>query len=509
MTVSTIGNEGGIVQTRMNKGFDPYESSMDTSVSSSGSSVDNKPKRRKGRPQRPPRVPLPPKPKTSPKREASEEVPQLDYLERDRRVDLRIPQSSSAPDPPSGVTEQDDERDLFPRSQSEALKKDSVELRFPMNSPEESHSPDNAAEVIEEGEEVQDIVPATLSRSSTGPVDVDNNAFLEIEKNLQAIHEVATEHLMQGELDEALEVFTEILRGQLTRYGDTHARVGTARHNIGLVQAKRLDFGAAVESYEEAVRIRRETLGETHPDVAVSLAQLGVAYLELNRNRRALLVFRESLKIRRQCYGNRHPKVAKILNNIGCALYELDELKVAQVAFEEALIIQRSLLKDMASPDGSETQILGIASTQCNLASIKLIHGDYDGTVVDLEEALLLQECVLPDDDPVVKKTQESLKWVEKTIDSPLQTTSSLVQNTLASTCLLEMTPLKSPRVPSTGNTTPVTVDSDDYEEEERSALSVMDIFEKRFSDFHKRLAFVCGGEGGNSDTEDDGLISI
>ena len=256
-------------------------------------------------------------------------------------------------------------------------------------------------------------------KQHTGPVDVDDGHFLEAEKNLQAIHEVASEHLRQGEFAEALEVFEEILRGQLTRYGEGHYRVGTALHNIGIVHMKRGDYARAVTVYKEAVRVRKVSLDPDHPDVAVSLAQLGVAYMESNRHRKAIGAFREALKIRRKCLGNDHHKVAKILNNIGCSLFELDELEVAKVAFEEALEIQRNLLRNMKeSEEGlSESSLLSIASTQSNIASIKLYCGQYDEACVGLEEALLIQQCVLGDDHPLVRRTLESLKWLEKSRD--------------------------------------------------------------------------------------------
>ena len=76
------------------------------------------------------------------------------------------------------------------------------------------------------------------SRVNTGPVDVDDGAFVEAESHLNAIHEMAAEHLAHGEYVEALEVFEEILRGQRERYGEGHYRVGTALHNIGIVSSQ-------------------------------------------------------------------------------------------------------------------------------------------------------------------------------------------------------------------------------------------------------------------------------
>ncbi|GAX17865.1 kinesin light chain [Fistulifera solaris] len=239
---------------------------------------------------------------------------------------------------------------------------------------------------------------------------------LQVEQNLQAIHDMATEHLRQGEYDEALEVFEEIVRGLLTRYGDSHPRVGTAYHNRGIVQMRLGQYDAATQSYQQAIRIRKTTLGDDHADVATSLAQLGVAHLEQHQPRKALVAFREALHLRRQWYGNDHLKVAKILHNIGCALYELNELEMAKVAWEEALKIQRVALKSSAS----EAPLLGIAATQWNLASLQLSQGAYDDAAVLLEEVLLVQECVLSEQDPLVQQTRDTLEWLNQQPSSVL-----------------------------------------------------------------------------------------
>jgi Tetratricopeptide repeat len=356
----------------------------------------------------------------------------------DRRVDLRIRRSatsasggsSSAPIGPNRSDEERQDRNrrnvlrgVFSEMGKKRSRAPSAELRFSMS----SKDPTDAGQDAAASTSVE--VPASTDSPPhrTCPVDVDNGTFLEAEKNLQAIHDMATEHLEQGEYAEALEVFEEILRGQLARYGEDHYRVGTALHNIGIVYMRRGDYARALEVYKEAVRVRKMALDPFHPDVAVSLAQLGVAYMESGKHRKAIGAFREALKIRRKSLGNEHPKVAKILNNIGCSLFELDELEVAKVAFEEALDIQRNLLRNPPSEIVSEKLMLSIASTQSNIASIKLYCGQFDAACVDLEEALLIQQCVLGDDHPLAKRTHESLAWMERSRDGALLDRSAVL----------------------------------------------------------------------------------
>lgn len=238
---------------------------------------------------------------------------------------------------------------------------------------------------------------ARRTKSSKVPTDLDEGAFLEAEYNLRAVHEMATEHLAHGEYEEAIDVFEEILRGQQERYGQDHYRVGTALHNLGIVYLKKGDYEKASEICSRAVQVRKEALVPNHPDVAVSLAQLGVAYLESNQYRKALEAFQDALHIRRNFLGPRHPRCSKILNNIGCALYSMEEFVEANRAFSEALDIQRDTLRQLPSAEGTESNgtqsnslLLSMASTLCNIGSIRLRWGEFDKAIVALDEALLV-----------------------------------------------------------------------------------------------------------------------
>ena len=238
------------------------------------------------------------------------------------------------------------------------------------------------------------------NKNTSVACDLDEGSFLEAEHNLRAIHEMAAEHLAHGEYEEAADVFEEILRGQQQRYGQDHYRVGTALHNLGIVHLKKKDYQKAIEICQRAVNVRKESLVPNHPDVAVSLAQLGVAHLESENYHEAFAAFQEALFIRRNFLGPRHTKCSKILNNIGCALYAIEDFAKAKRAFDEALDIQRDALRSLPSKEGAEsngtqsnTLLLSMASTLCNIGSIQLRWGDFDEAEKALEEALLVRSC--------------------------------------------------------------------------------------------------------------------
>jgi Flp pilus assembly protein TadD len=71
-------------------------------------------------------------------------------------------------------------------------------------------------------------------------------------------------------LDVAQQKFEEILSTLVEEYGETHKRVGTALHNLGIVHMRAGNYDDAVDAIQAAVRIRVEKLGEYNPKVAVS-----------------------------------------------------------------------------------------------------------------------------------------------------------------------------------------------------------------------------------------------
>lgn len=252
------------------------------------------------------------------------------------------------------------------------------------------------------------------------------------EHNLRAINEMAAEHMAHGEYEEAADVFEEILRGQQERYGQDHYRVGTALHNYGIVNLKMGDFNKAIEICQRAVAVRKESLVPNHPDVAVSLAQLGVAHLESHNFNKALAAFRDALHIRRNFLGPRHPKCSKILNNIGCALYSLNDFGASKHAFDEALDIQRVALRNIPLTESTESTqlqsnalLLSMASTLCNIGSIKVRRNEFEEAILDLEEALLIQQSVLGDTHPTVLSTSDSIGLVDSAKNGPSNNESS------------------------------------------------------------------------------------
>ncbi len=247
---------------------------------------------------------------------------------------------------------------------------------------------------------------------------------IQAERNLRAIHRLAAQHLYFGEYDEAIEVLEEMLRGVQEMYGSHHYRVGTVLHNLATAFMRARRFEMVIQTSKSAIDIRRNTLGTLHPDLAVSYSQMGLAHMELEQHELAVRAFQKALEIRRKTLPARDNKISRLLNNIGCALFDLGHLKEATHAFNEALEIQRWNLKSARGDtnlmrvevEGGEVAVsrvlLAIASTLCNLGSIKLRWKQYDEALVHLEEALLIQQSVHGDMHPIVQNTKDTIEFI-------------------------------------------------------------------------------------------------
>jgi hypothetical protein len=103
------------------------------------------------------------------------------------------------------------------------------------------------------------------------PIDLDEGIVMDAELRLREIHALTLQHVRRNEIDEALELLQSTLRSHKLKYGQVHPLVGTALHNIALVNLFAGRYKGAEWYFQEAVSVRVAALGTHHPDVSVSL----------------------------------------------------------------------------------------------------------------------------------------------------------------------------------------------------------------------------------------------
>lgn len=232
---------------------------------------------------------------------------------------------------------------------------------------------------------------------------------------LRKKHSNACKYLRDGKYDKSLKLFEEILGGLVERYGKEHHRVGTAMHNIGIVQLRAGNLDHAYDAMKVAVRTREDAHGKDHPKVADSLVELGIILLSRREFEESLFTFNDALTSR-EARVEKNPddrklnlQVAKVLNNIGCVYFEYGELENSRLTFEEALEIQQQYLGE--EDPVFEPGVLSMASTMCNIAYVHIEKANYVPAIEMLEQALQIQEAVLEDDNKLVLNTLDNLGY--------------------------------------------------------------------------------------------------
>ena len=236
------------------------------------------------------------------------------------------------------------------------------------------------------------------------PCDIDEEGIIDAELHLKSIYDQALEHLKHEEYDEAIDLFTSALRSHAAKYGETNHLVGTAFHNIGIIELHAERYDEALASFHQAVNVRAASLGPEHPDVTASLMKLCLVLVALNEHDSALLTLNSVLKVQRATLGSNHSQVGRVLSNIGCIHYELGDLSSSKIALEEAIEIDRAYCRNNGD---SAVGKLTLASTLCNEGFVHQMSKDRASAIVAYEEALQIQRDILG---PKNKSTEGTLE---------------------------------------------------------------------------------------------------
>jgi len=227
------------------------------------------------------------------------------------------------------------------------------------------------------------------------------------EKLLRDGHRQACRYLKAADFARALKEFEGILDELTTSLGDSHRRVGSALHNVGIVNIRAENLDDAVDALEEAIRIRKDVHGPDHPKVADSLLELGIALLSQKEYEDALEIFNDALEIRENDLAEevRHGsnedrihcvlQVAKALNNIACVYFEYGSLSKALKTLEDVLAMQKEAIDELTDKDPDYKQAkLSLATTFCNIGYVHADNKDWDDAIEFLDRAYVVSEHV-------------------------------------------------------------------------------------------------------------------
>ena len=229
------------------------------------------------------------------------------------------------------------------------------------------------------------------------------------EKRLRDGHRRACKYLKNSDFPRALEEFEGILDELMNSLGDSHRRVGSALHNVGIVNIRADNLEDAIDALEEAIRIRKDVHGPDHPKVADSLLELGIALLSQKDYEDALEIFNDALEIRENDlveearHGSNEDRihcvlqVAKALNNIACVYFEYGSLSKALKTLEDVLEMQKEAIDELTERDPDYKQAkLSLATTYCNIGYVHADNADWDNAIEFLDRAYAVRLCAAP-----------------------------------------------------------------------------------------------------------------
>lgn len=119
-----------------------------------------------------------------------------------------------------------------------------------------------------------------------------------------------------GQVLEAQELLTRVLRVFESTYGPEHYEVGVTLHNLGSLQHRCGNFKSAATTLTRAVKIKRAVLAPSHPDLAISLHNLACAQAKLGHNHRAAESLREVLTLLSGSVADGHPTLLSARNRL-------------------------------------------------------------------------------------------------------------------------------------------------------------------------------------------------
>lgn len=271
---------------------------------------------------------------------------------------------------------------------------------------------------------------------SSLPVDTDKARVAGGVQRVAATQDAALEHLKHDEIDEALELFEDIIFAYYKYFDDSlnvreqnpslqgglgttdfKPYIGVALHNLGILNLLNGQYQEALSFFTRAVDNRKSCLGEGHPDHVVSnharmvqafridtniffisqssLVKLSICFYALNEFAEAHARLEEALEYVRQCCPTLDDRVqmAEILNNLGCLAYMCGQPIAAKAFFRDSLDVQFQALSESLYESSAlvgQSISLNISITRSNIGFVKLITKDLPVAVTALENALMV-----------------------------------------------------------------------------------------------------------------------
>jgi len=193
----------------------------------------------------------------------------------------------------------------------------------------------------------------------------------------------------QGKLQEARELFGEVLAVQRRVLGEQHTETVGVMSNLAAVLLLQGELPEARNVYDQVLAVQYRVLGEDHPDTLASMNNLASVLSELGKLSEARDLLEQTLEVQRRLQSNEHPDTMASMCSLGAVLQKQGKLDEAHKLNEQVLALRYRVLGE----DHSDT-----LTSMANLAVTLRDHGQLDQARKLLEDALNTQRRVLGDE---------------------------------------------------------------------------------------------------------------
>ncbi|MFF4172457.1 tetratricopeptide repeat protein [Streptomyces sp. NPDC001744] len=218
--------------------------------------------------------------------------------------------------------------------------------------------------------------------------------------SLTTRHNLAVAHLKAGRAERAVPLFEEVLRARERSLGEDHPGTLTSRRHLADAHRESGDFGRALPLYEQTFHARSRVLGARHEDTLAVLGMLAHTYRLAGRPDRAAPLFEQALHGQERVHGPHHPDTLTIRNNLAGAYLDAGELHRAALLHEENATACAHALGE----DHPHTLV-----AHHNLAVTHAASGDFGRALPLFEATFRRQRRALGADHPDTLSTQLSL----------------------------------------------------------------------------------------------------
>lgn len=161
------------------------------------------------------------------------------------------------------------------------------------------------------------------------------------------INNLGTIYMKEGDLERALECFTESTEGFKELFGTMNPDYASGLSNLASVYKQQGNLSEALNLYSHVLDLDRVIFGEHHQRYATSLNNVALIYMELGNASVAGKLLLKSAEIRKESLGEFHPLYIKNLNDLGVYYLVQRDTVSAMDQFNQALHLEIQHMQDI------------------------------------------------------------------------------------------------------------------------------------------------------------------